>query len=190
VNPVAQVLWFSAPVIIAGLLHVAVIRLDWIPALARLSLDAGYTVRGRRLLGDNKTVRGAVVMISSTIIAASALAWVGGELHRHLAVAELQRDHAALWGLLLGIGYVLGELPNSFLKRQLDIAPGAIPRNGCGAVFWTLDQLDSVFGIFLALAFAWRPDAVFALLVIAVALVLHPAVAALMVMVKLKDRIG
>ena len=28
-------------------------------------------------------------------------------------------------GLLLGTGYIVGELPNSFAKRQLAIAPGA-----------------------------------------------------------------
>jgi len=35
------------------------------------------------------------------------------------------RIHALAWGLLRGTGYIVGELPNSFAKRQLGIAPGA-----------------------------------------------------------------
>jgi hypothetical protein len=43
-------------------------------------------------------------------------------------------------GALLGIATVAGELPNSFLKRRLDIAPGA-QRNAALTIF---DQADFV----------------------------------------------
>ena len=45
-----------------------------------------------------------------------------------------------LLGAILGFSTVVGELPNSFLKRQLDIAPGA-QRNAALSV---LDQADFV----------------------------------------------
>jgi hypothetical protein len=59
-----------------------------------------------------------------------------------------------------------------------------------GVCFWFVDQLDSVAGVFLALSLVWRPDLVFVCLVAGVTLILHPLMAALMVALRLKDRIG
>lgn len=94
------------------------------------------------------------------------------------------------WGALLAAGYLAGELPNSFIKRQLDIAPGAVGRGRLGPVFWVIDQVDSLLGALAAIALVWRPP--FALIVAAVVmtLVLHPLVAALMKTLGLKSRIG
>jgi hypothetical protein len=60
-----------------------------------------------------------------------------------------------LVGLLIGLGTVLGELPNSFLKRQLDIAPGARRRSVGGVALAILDQGDLVLGIWVCLAPVW-----------------------------------
>mgnify|MGYP001393277506 CR=1 FL=1 len=49
-------------------------------------------------------------------------------------------------GVLLGFGYALFELPNSFLKRRLDITPGKTISGGWKAFFIFLDQADSIFG--------------------------------------------
>ena len=51
-----------------------------------------------------------------------------------------------LIGLLLGLGYALFELPNSFLKRRLDITPGKTLKGFMKGFFVFLDQADSVFG--------------------------------------------
>ena len=180
----------ALPVLAAGLVHVAVIKTHTLPRLARLPLDGGLRVRGRRVLGDHKTVRGAVVMISCTALFALLLSWVPASMKARLSVAPFQLAHAALWGLLLGTGYILGELPNSFIKRQLGIAPGAAARGWQSKVFWVADQIDSVAGIFLLLWLVWTPDAMFVAFVFALALLLHPLVAALMVLLGLKRRIG
>jgi CDP-2,3-bis-(O-geranylgeranyl)-sn-glycerol synthase len=56
-------------------------------------------------------------------------------------------------GLAAGLGFMAGELPNSFLKRQLDIAPGEAARGTiAGPVFFALDRVDSLLGMLLALA--------------------------------------
>ncbi len=47
---------------------------------------------------------------------------------------------------------VVGELPNSFLKRRLDIAPGAQRRTAGGLALVVLDQGDLVLGVWLCLA--------------------------------------
>lgn len=189
-NRFCQVLWFALPVIIGGLLHVGVIKLNWLPALARLPLDGGATFRGKRLLGDNKTVRGALVMIAATLSSAALLEHAAPSIARRLAVASFQVEHAAVWGFLLGAGYISGELPNSLIKRQFDIAPGRPARGRARLISWTVDQVDSVVGVFLLLTPVWRPDSVFVALTLGLSLVLHPLVAALMVALKLKSTVG
>lgn len=58
-------------------------------------------------------------------------------------------------GLLIGLGTVGGELPNSFLKRRLDIAPGARRRSPGGIALALLDQGDLVLGIWVCLLPVW-----------------------------------
>jgi hypothetical protein len=47
---------------------------------------------------------------------------------------------------------VVGELPNSFLKRRLNIAPGTQRRSAGGLAMILLDQADLVPGVWLCLA--------------------------------------
>ena len=62
----------------------------------------------------------------------------------------LTMEGYAAMGAWCALGFMLGELPNSFLKRQLDIAPGAAS-TGRGLA-WQLvaDRLDSGIGLLLA----------------------------------------
>lgn len=144
-----RVIWLAAPVIGAALVHVAVIRLRLLQRLAA-PLDGGRTCRGRRWFGDNKTWRGAAVMIG----ASTALAPLQG-LARAPSLEYFDYGQAPmpLVGALLGLGFILGELPNSFLKRQRDVAPGA---RG-GMFFILLDQVDSLVGCLALLCFVWVP---------------------------------
>lgn len=177
----------ALPVVLGGLVHIAFIKRRWLSSLAKRPLDGGLTVRGRRVFGDNKTVRGALVMIAATAVAAAVCAGFVGD---HAVVVE-QTASPWWWGTLLGVGYILGELPNSFLKRQLDIAPGAPAPRGTRALFWVLDQIDCLLGIVVVTAVAGAPLPVpVALMLIGVALVVHPTLAALMVLLGLKTRVG
>ena len=48
---------------------------------------------------------------------------------------------------------MLGELPNSFVKRQLDIAPGMPPASAAGRIAcFVIDQTDSVLAALVGLA--------------------------------------
>ena len=142
--------------IVAGLAHSIWLRL---PASRRLliPLDGGLHVRGRRLFGENKTVRGFVVMVP-----AASAAFAGG-----FAIAQrfLPQFADSLWplttagyaalGAWAGLGFMLGELPNSFVKRQLDIAPGMAPPGAIGTIAtFIVDRVDSIIGMlaFVSLA--------------------------------------
>jgi hypothetical protein len=54
---------------------------------------------------------------------------------------------------------VLGELPNSFLKRRLGIAPGAHRRSGAGLALAVWDQADFVPVTWVLLRPIWRMPA-------------------------------
>lgn len=184
-------LWIVAPVTLAGLTHVAVIKLGLFRPLAAVPLDRGATLGGIRILGENKTLRGVVVMVAATAL------WTGLEVlagrpsgwAATLAPA-FQPAHPLAWGALAGAGYVAGELPNSFLKRRLGIAAGAPARGGLGAVCWTLDQVDSVGGVLLFLLPVWHPSWAVVAWLFGITLVVHPAVAFVMFCLGLKARVG
>ena len=55
-------------------------------------------------------------------------------------------------GAVMGITYMVFELPNSFIKRRLDIADGKTEKGLKGKLFFVIDQLDSMFGVILVLA--------------------------------------
>jgi hypothetical protein len=133
----------------APILHAPVLALDLFKALKR-PLDGGATIAGRRVLGDNKTWRGALFMIAGPALAAVALTrWPAYRDALPDAVADAP---PLLWGALVGLGLVVGELPNSFLKRRLDIAPGTQRRTPAGLALIVLDQADLVPGVWLCLA--------------------------------------
>jgi CDP-archaeol synthase len=119
-------------------------------------LDGGRTFRGRPLFGTNKNIRGFMVMVPAAGVAFALVA---------AAFMALGPQSAGLWpgsasrymllGIWAGFGFMLGELPNSFLKRQLDIAPGRRAAGAfAGPAFLVLDHLDSIVGMLVALALA------------------------------------
>jgi hypothetical protein len=133
----------------APVLHAPVLALDLFEGLKR-PLDGGATIGGRRLFGDNKTWRGALFMVAGPALAAVLLTrWPAFRDALPDAVSDAP---PLLWGALVGLGVVVGELPNSFLKRRLDIAPGTQRRGAGGLALIVLDQADLVPGVWLCLA--------------------------------------
>ncbi|WP_019505672.1 CDP-archaeol synthase [Pleurocapsa sp. PCC 7319] len=49
------------------------------------------------------------------------------------------------FGLLVGLIFNLSELPNSFVKRRLDIPPG----DESSKIFYFIDHMDSTYGVLL-----------------------------------------
>jgi len=65
------------------------------------------------------------------------------------------QSHPWADALLLGFGFVVGELSNSFLKRQPDIQPGASHHSPLGVALAIFDQADFVPAVWLTLAPLW-----------------------------------
>jgi CDP-2,3-bis-(O-geranylgeranyl)-sn-glycerol synthase len=147
-----DVLWLLVPLLGAAVAHAPVLRLDLLRTWKR-PIDGGRTLGGKRLFGDNKTWRGAFAMAGGVVLATLVLSRFPGYVSR--LPAELRGAHPLLLGLALGVGMVVGELPNSFLKRRLGVEPGARARSGLGIVLSILDQGDYVIGIWVCLAPLW-----------------------------------
>jgi CDP-2,3-bis-(O-geranylgeranyl)-sn-glycerol synthase len=140
------------PVPGAWLAHAPVLRFDLLRGLNR-PLDGGATFRGRRLLGDNKTWRGVLVMFAGVFAATLALSlWPA---YWDALPDEIREAGPLTFGALLGLGTVAGELPNSFVKRRLGIEPGATRHSPAGAAVALLDQGDIVLGIWVTLVPIW-----------------------------------
>jgi CDP-2,3-bis-(O-geranylgeranyl)-sn-glycerol synthase len=155
---VERAVWLTSPILLAGIVHVAVITLDLAPWLAR-PIDAGRSWRGRRLLGSNKTWRGFVVMPAASAITVAAQQALASRSRRLAGLVPLRRGAPPAWiaGAICGAAYVVAELPNSFVKRRLGIAPGtSAPR--ARALQYVVDQFDSVVGCAVAIRVLYRID--------------------------------
>lgn len=135
-----QVLFVCLAVTTAGVAQVLWLRS---PASRRFAgpVDLGRTLRGRRLFGDNKTWRGFLGMVPACAVAFPAWSLVVPGLW------ELSLPGYAGLGAACGLGFMAGELPNSFVKRQLDIPPGEAPRSpSWRRIGWVVDRFDSLVG--------------------------------------------
>lgn len=122
--PILETIWLLAPAALANMAPVFAARYHWLPRL-NLPVDYGLAWHSRRLLGDNKTIRGFVV-------GGLTAALVGG----------LQGP--VVQSTVIGLSALLSDAAFSFIKRRLNIPPG---------VSWIpFDQIDFVIG---ALVAAW-----------------------------------
>ncbi|HWT94695.1 MAG TPA: CDP-archaeol synthase [Solirubrobacteraceae bacterium] len=163
--------WVLLPVLGAPLAHAPVLKWDLLPGLAALPVDGGRTLRGRRLFGANKTVRGAIFMTAGPAVASVALrrsAW-----YRRRLPAEIEATSPLLVGALLGLGVFTGELPNSFAKRQLDIPPGSQRTDPAGIAITLVDQADFTFMSLALLRPVWKWSGRDAAEIVAVATGVH-----------------
>lgn len=172
-----KTLWLLVPIIGAGILHVLILHHRWFPWLT-IPVDGGLEIRGKRLFGDHKTIRGFAIMM----LGGGLFLWLQSLLaHWSPAIAELGFvDYRTIspWidGMVYGAGYVLGELPNSFAKRRLGIGEGQKGRGPVGALFLAIDQVDGVFGIILSMCIFYVPTWEVAVTTFVMFTVIHVAV--------------
>jgi len=146
------------PTILAGVMVMLWCKLPILKAIAK-PIDFGKNfIDGKRLFGDNKTWKGMLgyILFNTLFSVLWGFACQTGALHD---LNFFYQNHEntlpfnLLIGVLLGLGYSLFELPNSFLKRRLDITPGKTVKGFWKVFFIFLDQADSVFGVALVVWF-------------------------------------
>jgi hypothetical protein len=148
--------WAFLPALGGALVHAPILRYDLLQSL-KVPLDGGAAPGGKRLLGDNKTVRGALAMAGGTFAATLALHRL--DWYRRRLPPELCTAGALRHGAVLGAAVVLGELPNSILKRRLGIGPGERGGTALGVALAIHDQADFVIGAWPLFLPVWRMSA-------------------------------
>jgi len=149
---IGRIYYLISPCILGGVANMLFMKLPLLNSLRR-PMDLGRSLKdGYRILGDNKTFKGFIGMVAFSGLG-GALFWQGLFAHPFLA------------GLWAGFAYAIAELPNSFIKRRLALAPG---HNG-GPVQTFFDQSDSVIGflVLMPLIYRFTPYEWFATLLIA-----------------------
>jgi len=163
------------PIIMGGVSNMIFMKLPILKSW-RYPMDAHKTFRGKRIFGDNKTWKGFSGMIVFTALS-GLLFW--GLLYPFSFFYLLR-------GAWIGFAYVLFELPNSFIKRRLNIASG---KNG-GFLQTFFDQCDSVIGIALLYPVVYPLTWLEALGIFVILTATHYAINILLFHLKLKNQRG
>ncbi|HSE39850.1 MAG TPA: CDP-archaeol synthase [Acidobacteriota bacterium] len=139
------------PLLFGIAFHGFCIKFRWLNRLAK-PIDRGITLRGRPLFGSNKTYRGVVAVALGTAVA------VGLQVIFHkfsgphdYELINYGNPISVLIGFLMGAAAMLAELPNSFVKRQLGIVPGGVTSGIKAALFYFLDQVDMLIGVWIVM---------------------------------------
>lgn len=139
---IQEIIYFTLPLLLAGLIHhLLIIKYNLFPFFAR-PLDNNLYLKNNPLLGPNKTWRG--------LLAVPLLTGLTSFIVSYFIRIPLPL-HFFTVGFLLGLGYTLMELPNSFIKRRCGLKAGEKRTGWHGALFQLLDQTDSVLGAVLML---------------------------------------
>ena len=103
------------------------------PKFLNIPIDFGLKLRGKRILGNHKTIRGFVF--------GSIIAWVFWVL---LYKKFSLNNFGVFYGLFVGMGALLGDSLKSFFKRQLDVKEGK--------TWFPFDQIDWILGFLVILS--------------------------------------
>ncbi len=162
---------------IGGVLHMVAVKKDWLPFL-KIPVS-------QRLFGKNKTIRGFILMpLFSVPGAYLAYALLGG--YERLTV-NIRETPWLVFGLVVGFCYVLSELPNSFVKRRMGIAPGESPTKG-RFLMTMVDNLDSSIGGGILFYFYFKAPLLTALAVVVLGPLVSFIIKRLLYLLKLKKK--
>ena len=125
--------YLMLPAYFANMAPVIVKRIN----LFAFPIDFNKKIENTPILGRNKTFRGVIFGVIFAIIIAylQHLAYNMGFFH---AISFMDYQNWLLFGFLMGLGALVGDLAKSFFKRRIGIKPGS--------KFVTFDQTDFVVG--------------------------------------------
>lgn len=118
IDTILFALWFFAPAGVANVTPILIAKIPFFDTFNR-PLDFGKTFHGKRVLGEHKTMRTFVGIVTGTL-------------------SGMLLGHPIILGLLLSVGALGGDLAKSFFKRQMRIASGK--------PWFPFDQLDYIVG--------------------------------------------
>ena len=147
--------------ILAGILNMVWCKSQILKRLA-IPIDGNKNfIDGKRIFGDNKTWKGLIGYIILNVFMACLWGLICGitkiEQYNFFYANHVNTfTYNIALGILLGLAYALCELPNSFIKRRLNILPGKTSQGTKKIFFIILDQADSVIGCVLVVSLFYK----------------------------------
>lgn len=158
-----QIIWFFLPAGIANMSPVIFKKVNFL----NYPVDFNLKIKGKPLLGKNKTYRGFFFAISMSILTI----FIQKTLYPHLinySLVNYNQINIYLLGFLLGFGALIGDTLKSFFKRRLKIPPGKpwIP----------FDQIDWIIGTALLINLYIKLSFKEILIALILSLIFHPLI--------------
>ena len=157
------------PLVLSNIIHMVIVKLNYFQFLS-IPLCT-------KLFGINKTWRGFILVS----VLNSLLCWM-----IYLVLKSEMVSNPLFTGFLLGVFYMLFELPNSFLKRRVGIGSGE-KANGIKSFFIILDKTDSAFGVSLISYFLFSLSITDFLLLFFISVIIHSFFSILLVLLRIKQ---
>jgi hypothetical protein len=148
-------IYLLLPLLGGALAHGLCMKYDWLAFLKR-PIDGGRKWRGEPLFGHSKTLRGPALVAagSAAVFALQQEILHGFAPFQRIELVDYAHLPGAWFAAAAGAAAELAELPNSFTKRRLRIAPGGTTRGALGALFFVWDQVDLLLGFWLVFGLA------------------------------------
>lgn len=174
-------LWFFLP---AGVANVTPIFAAHIPILKKFDYPCDFhrSLRGKRIFGGHKTIRGFVTGVALGTLTALMQGMIVSSLPvlPYMLPTSYLSTNMLVLGLLLSVGALSGDMLKSFFKRRAHIA--------AGSTWIPFDQIDYVLGALLLSLFVLRFSLVFYLTVLILWFGIHIGSTFLGYFLHLKDR--
>jgi hypothetical protein len=156
------------PLVISNSIHMVVVKRNLFPSTSQPLWNWGF--------GKNKTWRGLVFVPVANAIVLMLIS----------LLSPIEISAPAFLGFILGLAYMFAELPNSFVKRRLGLAPGE-NHGRYRVAFSILDKLDSATGVIVVYTLTGHATWQEALWLLLFAFAAHVMVSALLVTLKIKS---
>ncbi|MEM1988525.1 MAG: CDP-2,3-bis-(O-geranylgeranyl)-sn-glycerol synthase [Candidatus Woesearchaeota archaeon] len=137
---ILQAVWFLLPAYVANSAPVVVYKINFL----NVPVDFNKKYKGKPIFGTHKTWRGLFfgVLFGMIVAYLQKILYYNVDFFRAISVYDY--SNAILFGFLISIGALVGDLVKSFFKRRISIPEGAD---------WPFfDQYDFVIG---SLVFVW-----------------------------------
>jgi len=154
-------IYTTLPAIFANMAPIIMKNLPFL----KYPLDFNLTLKGERVLGDNKTFRGLFFGIIFSTIVVYIQVIIYKNFPINLSIIEYDKINYHLLGPLIGFGVIFGDAVKSFIKRRLKIKPGQ--------QFMPWDQIDCALGGLLFGRIVWKWPIEYAITIIFITFFLH-----------------
>lgn len=173
-------LWYFLP---AGCANVAPILVSKLPYLKKYSfpLDFFCSFRGKRILGDHKTIRGLIAGTVEAIIVVYIQAYLSmtNNFFNSVSIIDYKSANLIVLGFLFGFGALGGDIVKSFFKRRFLI--------DSGKSWFFFDQSDYIIGGLIFTALYIKIPLLYLINIYIIWFLMHILFSAVGYLLKLKD---